>query len=271
MSSRYYNSQSKLESRKHRSRSKHESYDDMYQKDYVDNSRRHRSRSHSDSSKYHAIRSRSRSRRRYGRRSTTRSPFSTRKRHVGDRDNPEPSRVLGIFGLSLDTQERDLRDVFSKYGRISEMQIVHDRKTGRSRGFSFIYFENIEDAIAAKDALSGKEIDGHKIRIDFSITKRPHTPTPGIYLGKPTLSSYHRGGYYHDSYPSYGGYGDGGNSHGGNPYEDHRSSAYSRYRRSPSYNHYDNYSRSRSRSRSRSYYEEKRYHSHGGDRYDGYR
>ena len=34
------------------------------------------------------------------------------------------------------------------------------------------------------------EIDGRKIRVDYSITKRAHTPTPGVYMGKPTKSSY---------------------------------------------------------------------------------
>jgi transformer-2 protein len=38
----------------------------------------------------------------------------------------------------------------------------------------------------AKERAPGTEIDGRKIRVDFSITERAHTPTPGIYLGKGT-------------------------------------------------------------------------------------
>nr|KAG5691890.1 hypothetical protein BaRGS_033253 [Batillaria attramentaria] len=83
-------------------------------------------------------------------------------------ENPEPNRCLGIFGLSLYTQERGLRDVFGRYGPIEEVQIVYDRQ--------------------AKDRCNGIEIDGRRIRVDFSITERAHTPTPGIYLGKPTTS-----------------------------------------------------------------------------------
>ena len=41
---------------------------------------------------------------------------------------------------------------------------------------SWNYFENMND----------QEIDGRRIRVDFSITKRPHTPTPGVYMGRPT-------------------------------------------------------------------------------------
>ncbi|CAG0885074.1 unnamed protein product [Darwinula stevensoni] len=30
------------------------------------------------------------------------------------------------------------------------------------------------------------DIDGRKIRVDYSITARAHTPTPGVYMGRPT-------------------------------------------------------------------------------------
>ncbi|GFX53331.1 hypothetical protein TNCV_363241 [Trichonephila clavipes] len=148
-----------------------------------------------------------------------RSPLSSRRRHVGNRDNPEPSRCLGVFGLSLYTQERELREVFGKYGPIEDVQVVYDAQSGRSRGFAFVYFEDTEDAKMAKDRCNGQDIDGRKIRVDFSITKRAHTPTPGIYMGKPT-------------YPKFAGHRDGGyRNHSPSPY-------YSKHR----------YSRSRSRS-----------------------
>lgn len=66
------------------------------------------------------------------------------------------------------------------------MMISHCLQTGRSRGFSFVYFESSEDAKVAKEQCTGMEIDGRRIRVDFSITQRAHTPTPGIYMGKPT-------------------------------------------------------------------------------------
>ncbi|XP_069110614.1 transformer-2 protein homolog alpha-like isoform X2 [Argopecten irradians] len=182
-----------------------------------------------DRGRRNSYRSRSRTppRRGYrGKRDT--SPMSNRRRHQGNRDNPEPTRCLGIFGLSLYTQERDLRDVFSRYGSLEEVQVVYDRQSGRSRGFAFIYFRNIEDAIEAKDRCTGSEIDGRRIRVDYSITERAHTPTPGIYLGKPTASGYSGGG------------GGSGGSGGG------------RSRRSPSPYH-GRRGRYNSRSRSRSF------------------
>ena len=41
-------------------------------------------------------------------------------------------------------------------------------------------------AFQAKERANGMELDGRRIRVDFSITKRAHTPTPGIYMGRPT-------------------------------------------------------------------------------------
>lgn len=159
--------------------------------------------------------------------------MSNRRRHIGSRDNPNASRCLGVFGLSLYTQERDLKEVFSKYGPLEDVQVVYDAQSGRSRGFSFVYFENVEDAKAAKDRCNGLEIDGRKIRVDYSITQRAHTPTPGIYMGKPSYG----GGYGEGS--GGGGRSGGGGYRGG--YRDRSPSPYySRGRRG--------YSRSRSRS-----------------------
>ncbi|PWA16521.1 hypothetical protein CCH79_00004778, partial [Gambusia affinis] len=114
-----------------------------------DGSRRSRSRSRSQSrsksssrrrysrSRSHSRRRRSRSRSRSSdyrrRRSHSRSPMSNRRRHIGNRANPDPSACLGVFGLSLYTTERDLREVFSKYGPLADVNIVYDQQSRRSR------------------------------------------------------------------------------------------------------------------------------------------
>uniref|UniRef100_A0A668VG21 Transformer-2 protein homolog alpha n=1 Tax=Oreochromis aureus TaxID=47969 RepID=A0A668VG21_OREAU len=214
-------------------------------------SRRHSNRRYSRSrSRSYSHRRKSRSRSyspEYRRRkSQSTSPMSNRRRHTGSRANPDPSTCLGVFGLSLYTTERDLREVFSRYGPLAGVNVVYDQRTGRSRGFAFVYFERLEDSKEAMERANGMELDGRRIRVDYSITKRPHTPTPGIYMGRPT----HNGG---------GGGGGGGSSRRGREsYYDRGYDRYDRYdeydyrysrRRSPS----PYYSRYRSRSRSRSY------------------
>ncbi|MEJ1283327.1 transformer 2 beta [Cricetulus griseus] len=164
-----------------------------------EDSRRSRSKSRSRSESRRS-RSRSYSRDYRRRHSHSHSPMSTRRRHVGNRANPDPNCCLGVFGLSLYTTERDLREVFSKYGPIADVSIVYDQQSRRSRGFAFVYFENVDDAKEAKERANGMELDGRRIRVDFSITKRPHTPTPGIYMGRPTYGSSRRRDYYDRGY-----------------------------------------------------------------------
>ncbi|KAJ8253152.1 hypothetical protein GJAV_G00209700 [Gymnothorax javanicus] len=221
-------SRSKSRSRSHRSSRRHYSRSRS-------RSHRRRSRSRSHSGEYRRRRSRSHSH----------SPMSNRRRHIGNRANPDPNCCLGVFGLSLYTTERDLREVFSKYGPIADVCIVYDQQSRRSRGFAFVYFENREDSKEAKERANGMELDGRRIRVDFSITKRPHTPTPGIYMGRPT---YGGGGgpsvgrrYSRDYY-------DRGYDRGYDRYDDR--DYYRTYRRRSPSPYYSRGYRSRSRSRS---------------------
>jgi len=64
--------------------------------------------------------------------------------------------------------------------------LVLDRRSGMSRGFGFIYYESIEDAQKALERTNGMRLDGRYIRVDFSLTKKPHDPTPGVYMGEVT-------------------------------------------------------------------------------------
>uniref|UniRef100_A0A8C3PP49 Transformer-2 protein homolog beta n=1 Tax=Calidris pygmaea TaxID=425635 RepID=A0A8C3PP49_9CHAR len=190
-------SRSKEDSRRSRSKSRSRSESRSRSRR---SSRRHYTRSRSRSRSHRRSRSRSYSRDYRRRHSHSHSPMSTRRRHIGNRANPDPNCCLGVFGLSLYTTERDLREVFSKYGPIADVSIVYDQQSRRSRGFAFVYFENVEDAKEAKERANGMELDGRRIRVDFSITKRPHTPTPGIYMGRPTYGSSRRRDYYDRGY-----------------------------------------------------------------------
>jgi len=129
-------------------------------------------------------RRRSRSDSRGARKSRSVSPTKFRKqRHFGDRADPNKSRCLGIFNLGRKTSEDEFKRTFERYGKMESCKLVYDQKREESRGFGFVTYENIEDAIYAKKDATGMEMNGHELRIDYSITKRAHSPTPGCYLG----------------------------------------------------------------------------------------
>lgn len=60
------------------------------------------------------------------------------------KDNPEPTKCLGIFGLSLYTQERDLREVFGRFGPLEDVQVVYDRQVSLSLSIRMEWFVNLK-------------------------------------------------------------------------------------------------------------------------------
>jgi arginine/serine-rich splicing factor 4/5/6 len=65
-----------------------------------------------------------------------------------------------VGGVAPRTTERTLDEFFSKYGKIDRIVMKN--------GFSFVEYENQEDALEAVKNLNGIEIDGNKIRVDSS-------------------------------------------------------------------------------------------------------
>ncbi|XP_021738438.1 glycine-rich RNA-binding protein 4, mitochondrial-like [Chenopodium quinoa] len=84
---------------------------------------------------------------------------------------PSYNNKLFVAGLSWSVDERSLMDAFSNFGEVTEVRIMYDKDTGRSRGFGFVYFAKDDYAITAKDAMDGKELLGRPMRISFALDK----------------------------------------------------------------------------------------------------
>ena len=72
---------------------------------------------------------------------------------------------VGNYPFSVD--EEQLRDIFSVYGKISELAVVTDPKTGRSKGFAFITFATQQAAQKALE-MDGKDIGERKFRVNLA-------------------------------------------------------------------------------------------------------
>ncbi len=69
-----------------------------------------------------------------------------------------------VGNLSYQTTSDDLQEAFSAYGNITELKLITDRETGRSKGFAFITFDD-SSAIEAAVALNGTDLDGRQIKV----------------------------------------------------------------------------------------------------------
>jgi|TARA_B110000483_G_scaffold165158_1_gene195487 translation initiation factor 3 subunit G len=84
---------------------------------------------------------------------------------MSGRDN---STTLRVTNLSEETQERDIRDLFSPYGNITRVHLALDHHTQRSRGFAFVSFCLKEDAQDAMDNVKGTAINHLILGIDWA-------------------------------------------------------------------------------------------------------
>ncbi|XP_064461267.1 RNA-binding protein Musashi homolog Rbp6-like isoform X3 [Ornithodoros turicata] len=84
----------------------------------------------------------------------------------------DPGKMF-IGGLSWQTAPEGLREYFSKFGDITEVMVMKDPTTRRSRGFGFVTFS--DPASVDKVLANGPhELDGKKIDPKIAFPKRAH-------------------------------------------------------------------------------------------------
>jgi cold-inducible RNA-binding protein len=85
---------------------------------------------------------------------------------------------LYVGNLSFETTENDLQDLFEPHGTVSEVRLMMDRMTGKSRGFAFVTMNDDEQAKAAMSAINGKELNNRALNVNEA---RPREERPRPY------------------------------------------------------------------------------------------
>jgi len=75
---------------------------------------------------------------------------------------------LFVGNLSFDVTENELQDLFAQHGTVTEVNLMLDRSTGRSRGFAFVTFATDEAAQAAIGALHGRDLKGRALTVNVA-------------------------------------------------------------------------------------------------------
>ncbi len=79
---------------------------------------------------------------------------------------------LYVGGLSYQTTEQDLVDLFGQVGHVVLATVVTDRDSGRSRGFGFVEMSNDEEARKAIDQLNGTTLGNRTIIVNEARDRR---------------------------------------------------------------------------------------------------
>lgn len=79
---------------------------------------------------------------------------------------------LYVGNIPFTATEDELREVFSKHGTVTGVDVIADRETGRPRGFAFVEMEDPAAADAAIAALDGSDFGGRNLRVNEAQERR---------------------------------------------------------------------------------------------------
>lgn len=124
------------------------------------------------------------------------------------------TKKIFVGGIPSSVTEDELKNFFSKHGKVLEHQIIRDHETNRSRGFGFVIFDSEE--VVDEMLSNGNMIDlaGTQVEIKKAEPKKASNPPP-----PPSYGSNSRGRSFNEGFGGYGGsYGGFDGGFGPGPY-----------------------------------------------------
>jgi RNA-binding protein 8A len=88
--------------------------------------------------------------------------------------------IIFITGLHEDTDEDDLVDAFSEYGKVQHVSLNRDRQTGLCKGYALVEYGTFTEAQDTINALHGTQVMGRQVGVDWAFVK----PTGGHRRGR---------------------------------------------------------------------------------------
>lgn len=96
---------------------------------------------------------------------------------------PTKIYVGGLVDTLAGITNDELRQLFSPFGSILQIDIPKDPYTGRSRGYAFVQFRSAQEAREAMTAMHGFDIGGKQIKVGFAGEEQRSTSTSSTVDG----------------------------------------------------------------------------------------
>jgi cold-inducible RNA-binding protein len=73
---------------------------------------------------------------------------------------------LYIGNLSWNTSQEELQSAFEQFGSVTDIVVMKDKFTGRSRGFGFVTMGSAAEGQAAIQGMHGKTLGGRNLTVN---------------------------------------------------------------------------------------------------------
>jgi len=83
---------------------------------------------------------------------------------------------LYVGNLLFNVSENDLRNAFEQFGQVTEVRLIMDKFSGKSKGFGFIEMPSKDEAEKAIGEMNGKEFMGRALNVNEA---KPKTDSRG--------------------------------------------------------------------------------------------
>lgn len=95
----------------------------------------------------------------------------TRTGQKPDVANATGTIEIYVGNLAYDLSEKELHDLFDRYGRVTSARVIMNKFNGKSKGYGFVTMDGASSAEEAIRALHGKDIKGRALVVNEAKAK----------------------------------------------------------------------------------------------------
>ena len=116
-----------------------------------------------------------------------------RQKSFGDATSP-PSETIFVANIAFGATEAIIGQAFGEHGTVTSVRLPTDPESGQPKGYGYVQFAAVDEAVAAMEAMKGAVIEGRPVRLDYATPKPDREGGGGRGGGRGGRGGFDRGG-----------------------------------------------------------------------------